>query len=184
MTYLIAVVVLVLFAVSCVVWARQRGPELEAIDGLPMTRLQKRAWCSMGIGLSLVAAIGGLFVARGVEVYASDASMQLTVLVLSIGAVTASLLIDPFGRPRKDGSDGSDERDRRVLDRAPRAQAVLMILTLAAWLVCLTLRFRGAGGVPMVFLYVIFFSTLIAYSLGLSVGVLLGYRKMARSEEG
>jgi len=184
MIYLIAVVVLVLFAVFCVVYAKQRSPTLKAIDGLPMTRLQRRAWWSLGIGLSFVAAIVGLIVARGVEAYAHEPSMQLTILLLFIGAVMASLLIDPFGLPRKDGSDGSDERDRRVLDRAPRAQSVVMILTLAAWLVYLTIRYRGSGEVPMVFLYLIFFSSLIAYSLGLALGVLLGYRKMARSEEG
>jgi len=94
-----------------------------------------------------------------------------------------SLLIDPFSLPKRDGTDVSDERDLRVLDRAPRVQSVAMILTLAAWLTFLTLRYHGAGAVPMVFVYLIFFSSLIAYSLGLSLGVLMGYRKMARYGE-
>ena len=44
--------------------------------------------------------------------------------------------------------------------------------------------FIGAGAVPMVFVYLIFFSALIVYALGLSFGILLGYRKMARYGEG
>ena len=61
----IAVVVLALLVVAVVVYLRQRGPALEAIDGLPMTRLQKLAWASLGIGLVLTAAIVALFAARG-----------------------------------------------------------------------------------------------------------------------
>lgn len=110
--------------------------------------------------------------------------MQHTILGLFIGAIMASLLIDPFGLPRKDGSDVSDERDFRVVERAPRVQSVAMILTLAVWLVFLTLRYHDSGAIPMAFLYLIFFSALIAYTLGLSLGVLLGYRRMARFGEG
>jgi hypothetical protein len=180
----IAVVVLALLALAIVVYVKQRGPALEAIDGLPKTRLQKCAWCSLGIGLVLVAAIVALIAARGIEAYDRDPSMQLTVLGLFIGAIMTSLLIDPFCLPKRDGSDVSDERDLQVLDRAPRVQSVAMILTLAAWLVFLTLRYHSAGAVPMVFVYLIFFSALIAYALGLSLGILLGYRKMARYGEG
>jgi hypothetical protein len=179
----IAVAVLVLLALAVVVYLKQRGPALEAIDGLPMTRLQKCAWWSLTIGLVFAVAIVALFTVRGIEAYDRDPSMQLTVLGLFIGAIMTSLLIDPFSLPKRDGTDVSDERDLRVLDRAPRVQSVAMILTLAAWLTFLTLRYHGAGAVPMVFVYLIFFSSLIAYSLGLSLGVLMGYRKMARYGE-
>ena len=40
---IIAVAVLVLLALTAVVYVKRRGSALEAIDGLPMTRLQKRA---------------------------------------------------------------------------------------------------------------------------------------------
>jgi hypothetical protein len=40
---IIAVAVLVLLALTAVVYVKRRGFALEAIDGLPMTRLQKRA---------------------------------------------------------------------------------------------------------------------------------------------
>ena len=180
----IAVVVLALLAVAAVVYLKQRGPALDAIDGLPMTRLQNCAWWSLAIGLVLTTAIVALFAERGFEAYDHDPFMQRLVLGLFIGAVSAVLLIDPFGLPKRDGSDASDERDVQVLDRAPRVQSVAMILTLGAWLAFLTVRYHGAGAVPMVFIYLIFFSALIAYSLGLSFGILLGYRKMARYDQG
>ena len=134
----------------------------------------------------LAAGIVALVASRGIEAYADDSSMQHTILGLFIGAgaIMASLLIDPFGLPRKDGSDVSDERDFRVVERAPRVQSVAVILTLAAWLTFLTLRYHGSSAVPMVFLYLLFCSALIAHTLGLSLGVLLGYRKMARYGEG
>ena len=177
MISLVVAAVLVLLALTAVVYVKQRGPALEAVDGLPMTRLQKRAWGSLAIGLIFTAGIVAVIAARGFEACDTDPSTRLIVLGLFIGAVMAALLIDPFGLPQRDGSNASEERDVRALERAPRVQSVAMILTLAAWLTFLTLRFHNSKVVPMALLYLIFSSALIAYTLGLSLGVLLGYRR-------
>ena len=183
MQLLILVAVLVLFAIAMVVYFRGREAALEAIDPLPMTLLAKRAWWSLGIGLALTTAIVVVFSIRGFAAYSESREMQFLVLALFIGAVLASLLVDPFGLPGR-GNRPTDERDQLVVARAPRAQSVAMILTLAGWVTVLTVSFRGTGAVPMVFVYLIFFSVLIAYALGLSAGILLGYRRMARHGEG
>ena len=180
----IAAIVLALLVVAVFHYVRQRGRALEAIDGLPMTRLQKRAWWSLAIGLALTTEIVAILAQRGIDAYDADPTLRLILLGLFIGAVSSVLLIDPFGLPRRDGSDASDERDVQVLDRAPRVQAVAVIVTHGAWLAFVTVRYHGSSAVPMVFLYFIFCSALIAYALGLSLGILLGYRKMARFAEG
>ncbi len=150
-----------------------------------MTPLQRRAWWSLGIGLALTVAVVTLIWVRGVVAYNEDPPMRLLVLALVVGAVSASLIVDPFGTPgRGDTPDSTDERDRLVVGRAPRAQSVATILTLAGWVTYLTIAYRGSGAVPIAFLHLILFSALIAYALGLSSGVLLGYRKMARHGEG
>ncbi|MBT6627913.1 MAG: hypothetical protein HOB49_12925 [Gemmatimonadetes bacterium] len=181
---LIGIIIVVLLGVAISVYVKQRGLTLEAIKGLPMTRLQKRAWLSLAIGLSLSAAIVALFAVQGFDAYDQDPTMQHTVLGLFLGTIMASLLTDPFGLPKRDGSEASDERDSLIMDRAPRVQAVAIILTLAAWLIFLTVHYHGASVVPKTFLYLIFFSALIAYTLGLSLGILMGYRKMGRYGEG
>ena len=143
-----------------------------------MTRLQKRAWWSLGIRLALTAAILVIFSIRGIAAYNEDPSMQHLVLALFVGALLASLLVDPFSL------QGMDERDQLVVARAPRTQSVATLLTLAGWVTFLTISYRAAGAVPMVFLYLMFFSTLVANTLGLSGGILLGYRRMRRYGEG
>jgi hypothetical protein len=59
-----------------------------------------------------------------------------------------------------------------------------MILTLAVWMICLSLGYHDTGAIPMIFIYLIFFSALLANGLGLSLGIILGYRKMVRYGEG
>ena len=179
----IAVAVVVLFVLAVLSYLKLRGPALEPIEGLPMTPLQKKAWWSLGIGLALTVVIIFLLVSRGVPAYDGDPSLRLIVLGLFIGTLLASLLIDPFGLPGRSGSE-ADERDARVIERAPRVQTVAMMLTLAVWVTLLSVRFHETGLIPLIFVHLLFLSTMTANGLGLSVGILLGYRRMARYGEG
>ncbi len=179
----IAVAGFVLLLIALIIYIRGKEPAFEGVDSLPMTLLQKRAWWSLGIGLALTLAIFVAVSIRGFTAYGESPSMQLLVSALAVGAVLTSLLVDPFGLPGR-GSRPMDERDQQVVARAPRAQSVATLLTVAGWVTVLTIGYRGAGAVPTVFLYLILFSTLIAYALGFSAGVLLGYRRMARYGEG
>ncbi|HJP31015.1 MAG TPA: hypothetical protein QGF95_10715 [Candidatus Latescibacteria bacterium] len=180
----IGIGVLALGGLVLIYYIRHRGPTLEAIDGLPMTRLQRRAWWSLALSLVFTGALVLLFTTRGVQAYDSDSSLRFLVYGLFICPLLANLLIDPFGLPDRDGSGQSDERDVRVLERAPRVQSVAMILTLAVWMICLSLGYHDTGAIPMIFIYLIFFSALLANGLGLSLGIILGYRKMVRYGEG
>ncbi|NQU31032.1 MAG: hypothetical protein HQ525_10235 [Anaerolineae bacterium] len=178
----IALTAFALLVIALFIYVRRREPALGAIDSLPMTPLQKRAWWSLGIGVVLTVAIIVIFSIRGFAAYDEDPSMRLLVLALFLGALLTSLFLDSLGRGK--GLASMDERDQIVLQRAPRVQSVAMIITLAIWTAALTKVYHGEGVVPMIFLYMIFFSALIVNALAFSAGILLGYRRMARYGEG
>jgi ABC-type proline/glycine betaine transport system permease subunit len=52
-----------------------------------------------------------------------------------------------------------------------------MILTLALWVVGLQQTYWEQGGVPLVHLYLVFWSVLLVKAMALPVGVLVGYRR-------
>jgi len=73
-----------------------------------------------------------------------------------------------------------DERDRLIVDRAPRIQWLAVVFTLVAWTIALTEIYHDTGLVPSVFLFVIFMSILIVSTLAQSLGILIGYWSMNR----
>jgi hypothetical protein len=85
----------------------------------------------------------------------------------------------------KQKSEGSlDERDRLILSQASGAQSAMVLLTLVAWVIYLAEKFRDAGAVPVVYLYLIFGCVVIVNIIGQAVGILLGYWRLARYGQG
>jgi hypothetical protein len=70
-----------------------------------------------------------------------------------------------------------DERDKLILDKAPRFQWLAVIFSLVAWVIALSESYHDEG-VPVVFLYLIFMSVLIVSMIGQAIGILIGYRRM------
>ena len=70
-----------------------------------------------------------------------------------------------------------DERDLAILEKAPALEGLPMILTLVLWVVGLQQTYWDQGAVPLVYLYLIFWSVLLVKALALPVGVLVGYRR-------
>jgi len=68
-----------------------------------------------------------------------------------------------------------DERDKMILDRAPRIQWLAVVFTLVAWVIALSEVYQSTGLIPAVYLYVIFMSVLIVSTLAQSLGILIGY---------
>ena len=98
--------------------------------------------------------------------------------ILWVGGLVANLVIVNLAL-RKPGI--VDERDRVVLDRAPRIQWLAVVFTLVAWTIILTEAYHATGLVPTAFLFVIFMSVLIVSTLAQSLGILIGYWTMARN---
>ena len=74
-----------------------------------------------------------------------------------------------------------DERDRLIMDRAPRVQWLAVVFSLVAWTIALTEIYWEQGQIPVVFLYLIFMSVLIVSTLAQSLGIIIGYWRMDRN---
>jgi len=74
-----------------------------------------------------------------------------------------------------------DERDKRIIERSSRAQWLAVIFSLVAWTLGLTEVYYDRGQVPVTFITLIFFSTLIVSTLAQSIGILVGYSRLERN---
>jgi hypothetical protein len=97
--------------------------------------------------------------------------------VLWVGGLVANLVIVNLAQ-RKPGM--VDERDKMIVDRAPRIQWLAVVFTLVAWTIVLNEVYRETDLIPSVFLFVIFMSVLIVSTLAQCLGILIGYWRMDR----
>ena len=156
-----------------------KAPPLPKGVELPATPMQQTARWSLLVGLILAIAAGAVLVTHGVEhTYDTDGvRLAFTLLVLGALVVPAVATIQLKRRGKSDSTD-MDERDRTILERAPAIQALATLVTLAVWVVGLAEQFHDAGAVPVFYLYILFWSCLMIYVLGLPVGILIGYRRV------
>ncbi len=138
-----------------------------------MAPLQKRALYSLIIGVIFAVALILLFVAKGdVTTFDEDSGFRLIVYALWIGVPLAYLVIMNLTL-RKPGQ--VDERDRLIMEHAPRTQFLSVLFSLMAWVIVLTEAFRDQGQVPVIYLTLIMISTLIIGTIAQSLGILIGY---------
>ncbi|MFC1963501.1 hypothetical protein ACFLU2_02180 [Chloroflexota bacterium] len=138
-----------------------------------MAPLQKRAWYSLVIGLVFTIAIAVVFIVKGgIDTFNEDQGFRITVDILWIGALLASLLMTGVTL-RKPGQ--VDERDKLIMVRAQKIQLMAVMFSLVAWVISLSEIYDTEGQIPIVFLYLIFISVLLVMSLTQSIGVLIGY---------
>jgi hypothetical protein len=140
-----------------------------------MTPLQKRALYSLVLGSTLAVALVVVFITKDIYSFDDDLGFRLIVYALWIGVplvylITVNLTLR---KPRQ-----IDERDKLILERAPKIQWLTVIFTLAAWVIILTEAFWSEGQVPVIFLTLIFISILIVSTLAQSLGILIGYWRM------
>ena len=144
-----------------------------------MAPLQKRALYTLIIGsIFAIALIVVLLLEGDVTAFNRDETFRWIVYAALIGApLTYLILIDlTLRRPTQ-----LDERDELVAERSSRVQWLAVIFSLAAWMITLTEVYQEQRQVPVVFLTLIFISTLIISVLAKSLGILLGYWRMNRS---
>jgi len=143
-----------------------------------MAPLQKRAWWGLGIGLVFAIALVTVFINKGgIATFNEDQGFRIIIDILWVGGLIANLIIVNLAL-RKRGM--VDERDRLIMDRAPRVQWLAVVFSLVAWTIALTEIYWEQGQIPVVFLYLIFMSILIISTLAQSIGILIGYWRMER----
>jgi len=141
-----------------------------------MAPLQKRAFVSLVLGSVLAVALVVVFLVKGdVTTFDTDLGFRLIVYALWIGVplvylITMNLTIK---KPKQ-----LDERDRLIMERAPKVQLFAVIISLIIWIIVLTEVYWGSGQLPVVFLTLIFISTLVISTLAQSLGILIGYWSM------
>ncbi len=144
-----------------------------------MAPLQKRALYSLVIGVVLAIALIVVFIAKGdVTTFNEDLGFRLIVYALWVGVPLAYLIVMNLTL-RKLGQ--VDERDRLIMERAPRIQLLAVIFSLVAWVIVLSEVYWDRGQVPVVFLTLIMISTLIISTIAQSLGILIGYWRMGRN---
>jgi len=144
-----------------------------------MAPLQKRALYSFVIGLVLTIVLIVVLVAQGdITAFERDLKLRLVMYAVLIGVPLIYLILVnlTLRKPTQ-----LDERDRRIIEKAVRAQWLAVIFTLVAWTIALTEIYRDQGQVPIAFLKLIFMSTLIIGTLAQSLGILVGYWEMNRN---
>jgi len=144
-----------------------------------MAPLQKRALYSLVIGVVFaIALIMVLLLENDVTAFNRDETLRWITYTALIGVpLTYLILIDlTLRKPTQ-----LDERDRLIVLRSGRVQWLAVIFSLAAWMITLTEIYQAQRQVPVVFLTLIFISTLIISILAQSFGILLGYWRMNRN---
>ena len=141
-----------------------------------MAPLQKRALYGLIFGVVWAVTIIVVFIMRGgVNAFNEDLGFRLIVDGLWIGGLVVYLILfrTIIGKPGK-----FDERDKLIMDRAPKVQWMAVIIALVVWMIALSEVYHDVGQVPVVFLFLIFMSSLIVSMLAQSVGILISYRRM------
>ncbi len=144
-----------------------------------MAPLQKRAWWGLAIGFVFAAAFVLVFILMGgIDTFDEDQGFRIIIDVLWVGGLVANLIIVNLAL-RKPGM--VDERDRMILNRAPRIQWIAVVFTLAAWVIALPMVYQSTDLIPAVYLYVIFMSVLIESTLAQCLGIVIGYWRANRN---
>lgn len=154
--------------------------ELPPGESLGSTRLQRLARRYLWLGVVPVALAAAIVVWAGPQTfYERDAvRIGVSLLLLSGLFVLAGFAFQASAWSRRRAGGGPlDERDREILEKAPKVEGGPMLVTLALWVVGLQQAFWSAGAVPLVYLYLIFWSLLMVKALALPIGVLIGYHR-------
>ena len=142
-----------------------------------MAPLQKRALISLILGLVWTAILVVLFISRGgVEVFWNDDGTRLLITFLYIGLLMTAFYATAW-KSRNARTVDVDERDLAILRRTPQIQLIVVMLTLAGWVMGLSETYHEQGCIPIAWPYLMMMSTLVASTLAQALGVLIGYRR-------
>jgi len=141
-----------------------------------MAPLQKRALYGLVFGVVWAVAIIVVFIVKGgVGTFSEDMGFRLIIDGLWIGGlIVYGILMLTLRKPSQ-----VDERDKLILGRASVVQLWAVIFSLVIWTIALTESY-WTQGIPPIFMYLVFMSTLIVSALAQSIGILIGYWRISR----
>ena len=143
-----------------------------------MAPLQKRALYGMAVGVVWAVAIIVVFIVKGgVSTFSEDQGFRLIIDGLWVGGLIFYGILMLTLRKQSQ----VDERDRLILGRAPVVQLWAVIFSLVIWTIVLTESYWDQG-IPPIFMYLVFMSTLIVSAVAQSIGILIGYWRMGRND--
>lgn len=139
-----------------------------------MAPLQKRALYGLAFGVVWAVAIIVVFIVKGgVSTFSEDQGFRLIIDGLWVGGLVFYGILMLTLRKQSQ----VDERDRLILGRAPVVQLWAVIFSLVIWTIVLTESYWDQG-IPPIFMYLVFMSTLIVSAVAQSIGILIGYWRM------
>lgn len=147
-------------------------------EKIPTTPLQRLVQWAFAIAVALALLAAAIVMYHGPQVYWDNDRVRLTVM----GVLFAMMGVFVFVGIRtatwlQQGDAVIDEHDRAVMSHATTGQAGAILITLAVWQIGLAETYHGNGQVPMVFLYLIFWSCVVMALLSWLAGIVLGYRR-------
>jgi len=143
-----------------------------------MAPLQKRAMYGLAFGVVWAVAIIVVFIVKGgVSTFSEDQGFRLIINGLWVGGLIFYGILMLTLRKQSQ----IDERDRLILGRAPVVQLWAVIFSLVIWTIVLTESYWDQG-IPPIFMYLVFMSTLIVSAVAQSIGILIGYWRMGRND--
>jgi hypothetical protein len=143
-----------------------------------MAPLQKRALGGLVFGVVWAVAIIVVFIVKGgVSTFGDDQGFRLIIDGLWIGGLIFYGILMLTLRKQSQ----VDERNRLILGRAPVVQLWAVVFSLVIWTIVLT-EIYWDQGIPPIFMYLVFMSTLIVSAVAQSIGILIGYWRMGRND--
>jgi len=160
--------------------SRQSLPALVLPDGetLPSTPVQRLAGRAL-IGVTIFAVAAAAVVTHhGLEATWDHDITRWSVTGLLMAALAIfTAYMTQVARWLAAENGPCDERDRAIIATAGGGQAPAIIVTLAAWMIALTERYRDTHLIPSAALYAIFWSCIMVSLMALLAGVVIGYRR-------
>jgi len=143
-----------------------------------MAPLQKRALYGLAFGVVWAIAIIVVFIVKGgVSTFTEDQGFRIVIDVLWVGGLIFYGILMLTLRKQSQ----VDERDRLILGRAPVVQLWAVIFSMVIWTIVLTESYWDQG-IPPIFMYLVFMSTIIVSAVAQSIGILIGYWRMGRND--
>jgi len=142
----------------------------------PTTPLETLGWVGVGVTGALGLGLVLLISVTGVTGFHEEPTARFVFWLMLGSGIGLWALAWTYVR-RRSGGIVVDERDQAILARSFSVESMLVLLSLVTWTVTLTEVFWDEGSVPIAYLQLLFWTTLILGALGRALGIILGYRR-------